>query len=72
MPLAELMPQIQELSRIDRLRLMQILAAELVKEESANFFVENPEYPIWSPYNCPEAAETLMELLARKRQKHDG
>jgi hypothetical protein len=33
MPLAELMSQIQELPKIDKLRLMQFLATELVKEE---------------------------------------
>jgi hypothetical protein len=40
MPLTELMSQVQELSKIDKLRLMQFLATELVKEEDAiNFFV---------------------------------
>lgn len=67
MPLAELMSQIQELPKIDKLRLMQFLATELVKEE-ANFFVANQEYPIWSPYNCSEAANVLMNLLATKKR----
>jgi hypothetical protein len=45
MPLAELMSQIQDLpKKIDKLRLMQFLATELVKEEDANFFVANQEY----------------------------
>jgi len=52
MPLAEIMSQVQELPKIDKLRLMQFLATELVKEEDINFFVANQEYPIWSPYNC--------------------
>jgi hypothetical protein len=51
MPLAELMSQIQDLPKIDKLRLMQFLATDLVKEENANFFVANQEYPVWSPYN---------------------
>lgn len=37
MPLAELMSQIQELPKIDKLRLMQFLAAELIEQEDANF-----------------------------------
>ena len=45
--------------KIDKLRLMQFLATELVKEEDANFFVANQEYPVWSPYNCSEAANIL-------------
>ena len=64
MPLAEIKSQIQELSKIDKLRLMQFLSTELVKEEEINFFVANQEYPIWSPYNCSEAANTLMNLYS--------
>ena len=68
MPLAELMSQIQEVSKIDKLRLMQFLATELVKEEDAtNFFVADREYPVWSPYNCSEAANVLMNLLTTKQ-----
>jgi hypothetical protein len=68
MPLVELMSQIQDLPKIDKLRLMQFLATELVKEEDANFFVADREYPVWSPYNCSEAANVLMNLLATKQQ----
>jgi hypothetical protein len=72
MSLTELMTQIQELPKIDKLRLMQFLATELVKEEDQNFFIENQEYPIWSPYNCSDAANVLMNLLATKQQTQDG
>jgi hypothetical protein len=72
MTLVELMSQIQTLPRIDKLRLMQFLATELVKEEDANFFVANQEYPVWSPYNCSEAANILMNLLATKQQEKNG
>ena len=72
MSLAELMTQIQELPKIDKLRLMQFLATELVREETENFFVENQEYPIWSPYNCSEAANVLMNLLVTKQQERHG
>jgi hypothetical protein len=72
MPLVELMSQIQTLPKIDKLQLMQFLATELVKEEDANFFVANQEYPVWSPYNCSEAANILMNLLATKEQEKNG
>jgi hypothetical protein len=72
MPLANLMSQIQELPKIDKLRLMQFLATEMVKEEDANFFVANREYPVWSPYNCSETANVLMNLLATKQQEKNG
>jgi hypothetical protein len=47
---------------------MQFLAIELVKEEEPNFFIANQEYPVWSPYNCSEAANVLMNLLPTKQQ----
>jgi hypothetical protein len=72
MPLAELMSQIQELPKIDKLRLMQFLATELIKEEDSNFFVANIEYPVWSPYNCSEAANVLMNLLATQQHAQNG
>jgi hypothetical protein len=72
MPLTQLMSQIQELPKIDKLRLMQFLATELVKEENTNFFVANQEYPVWSPYNCSEAANVLMDLLAIKQRGKNG
>ena len=72
MPLVQLMSQIQELPKIDKLRLMQFLATELVKEEDANFFVANQEYPVWSPHNCSEAANVLMDLLATKQRGKNG
>lgn len=72
MPLTELMSQIQELPKIDKLRLMQFLATELVREEAETVFVADQEYPIWSPYNCSEAANVLMTLLATKKHTQDG
>jgi hypothetical protein len=72
MPLAELISQIQELPKIDKLRLMQFLATALVKEEDANFFIANQEYPIWSPHNCSDAANVLMNLLATKQHIQNG
>lgn len=64
MPLVELMSQIQELPKIDKLRLMGFLAKSLVKDEEPNFFVANQKYPVWSPYNCSDAANVLM-LIAK-------
>nr|WP_204102840.1 hypothetical protein [Spirulina major] len=65
------MSQIQTLPKIDKLRLMQFLATELIKEEDTNFFVANQEYPVWSPYNCSEAANVLMNFLETKQRSQD-
>ncbi len=72
MPLSQLMSQIQELPKIDKLLLMQFLATELVKEEDPNFFVADREYPVWSPYNCSEAANVLMNFLTTKQPEQNG
>ena len=72
MPLIELMSQIQELPKIDKLRLMEFLAKSLVKDEEPNFFVADQEYPVWSPYDCSEAANVLMNLLEAKQQERHG
>jgi hypothetical protein len=72
MPFAELMSQIQGFPKIDKLRLMQFLATELVKEEDANFFVGNQEYSVCSRYNCSEAANVLMNLQATKQREQNG
>jgi len=66
------MSQIQDLPKIDKLRLMQFVATELVKEEDTNFFVANQEYCACSPYNCSEAANVLMNFLATKQQEQNG
>ena len=66
--LADLLPQVQELSEIDKRQLLKFLENSLLIPKVEDFFVEGQEYPIWSPYNCYEAAETLMNLLETKKQ----
>ena len=66
--LADLLPQVQELSEIDKRQLLKFLENSLLIPKVEDFFVEGQEYPIWSPYNCHEAAETLMNLLETKKQ----
>lgn len=60
--LAELLPTLKDLSRTDKLRVMQFLVSELAKEEEALLHA-NEDYPVWSPYNSYEAANVLLEIL---------
>jgi hypothetical protein len=57
-----LFTELGQLNRADKLRIMQFLVIELAKEEGA-LLDPNAKYPIWSPYNSYEAANTLMNLL---------
>jgi hypothetical protein len=59
----ELLPKVQALPRADKLRLMQFLVLELAQEEGVALLQPNRAYPIWTPYNAFEAAETLLNAL---------
>ena len=63
MSLAELFPVIKTLPRADKLRLMQFLVVDLARAEGVPLFEAEAEYPIWTPLNAFDAAETLMRLL---------
>lgn len=63
----ELIPVLQKLPRTDKIRVIQLMAFELAKEDNLIPFTHQAEYPIWSPYDAFEAADTLLELL-----KEDG
>jgi hypothetical protein len=42
---------------------MQFLVLELAQEEGVALLQPNRAYPIWTPYNAFEAAETLLNAL---------
>jgi hypothetical protein len=63
MSLTELFPAIKMLPRADKLRLMQFLVIDLAQEEGVPLLAADAEYPIWTPLNAFEAAETLLQML---------
>lgn len=60
--IASLLPILKGLPAQQKLLLIQFLAAELAQQESGSL-IPNLRYPIWSPYNSYEAAETLLRML---------
>jgi hypothetical protein len=64
--LTELLPLLKLLPRVDKLRLVQFLVFELVKEEDPALLEANLAYPLWTPYNAFEAADTLLNVLAEE------
>ncbi len=62
MTIAELIPTLRNLSRAEKLRVMQFLVSELAKEEDPTL-VSGGTYPVWSPLNSHEAAHKLSQLL---------
>jgi hypothetical protein len=63
MSLTELFPAIKMLPRADKLRLMQFLVIDLAQEEDVPLLAADAEYPIWTPLNAFDAAETLLQML---------
>jgi hypothetical protein len=63
MSLTELFPAIKMLPRADKLRLMQFLVIDLAHEEGVPLLAADAEYPIWTPLNAFDAAETLLQML---------
>jgi hypothetical protein len=62
MSLAELLPELQSLSRVDKLRLIQLLAEELARDE-AGLLESGQSYPVWSPDTANPAAAVMMQAL---------
>ena len=58
----ELLEELHKLNRADKLRVIQLLAGDLVTEEA--HFASGATYEVWSPYDAPEAAETLLKMIS--------
>jgi hypothetical protein len=63
MSIIDLLPTVRALSRLDRLRLIQIVVQELATDEAASLIEPNREYPVWSPYEADKAAAVMLQLL---------
>jgi hypothetical protein len=60
--LTEVLPEVQSLSRLDKIRLIQFLASELERDD-ATLIEAGQSYPIWSPDRAFTAAAALLEAL---------
>ena len=63
MSLTELLPAIHALPRADKLRLMQLLVAEIANEEAVALPPTDVPHAIWTPYDAYDAAATLLHVL---------
>jgi hypothetical protein len=67
MTLAELLPALHDLAKSDKLRAIQVLAADVAREDGAVLAPSEAPYPIWSPYDAFDGAATLMRLLEQEK-----
>lgn len=68
MSLAEVLTEVQTLSRLDKIRLIQFLARELERDED-NLIEPNRSYPIWSPDRAFCAAAALLQALEEEKSR---
>jgi len=67
---SELISTLRELSRSDKFYIMQLLISELAQQET-DLIKPEQSYPVWSPYDAVEAADTMLKVLkATKTQDH--
>jgi hypothetical protein len=62
MSLQELFDELHKLDSADKLRVMQFLVNELTTENEA-LLTPGAQYEVWSPYDAPKSAQTLLEML---------
>lgn len=63
MTLSELLPTIRSLPRSDKLHLIQLLAADVARDDGIALDVADKTVPIWSPHDSFQGAATLLRML---------
>lgn len=58
----DLLNNLRALDRSEKLHVLQVLVSELAQEEQKSLRA-GMSYPIWSPYDAHEAAETMLNFL---------
>ncbi len=68
MSLVEVLPEVQSLSRQEKIRLIQFLAQELEQDESS-LIEPGRSYPVWSPDRAFTAAALLLQTLEEEKSQ---
>ncbi len=66
-----LLAELHKLNRADKLRAVQLLVNDLAVEEAA-LLAPGMRYEVWSPYDAPGAAQTLLKMLEADAQSRDA
>lgn len=70
MVLAELISTLRGLNRTEKLYIIQVLISELAQQET-DLIQPNQSYPVWSPYDAFEAADTMLKALQDTENQND-
>lgn len=68
MSFAEVLPGVRSLSRVEKIRLIQLLAQELEQEEG-RLIEPGKSYPVWSPDTAFAAAAALLQALEEDKSR---
>ena len=69
MTLNELPPSLHALPRADKLRLIQLLAADVASEDGITAADADTTYPVWSPHEAFDGAATLLRVLEEEKAR---
>lgn len=64
----DLLTDLKQLDRADKLRVMQFLLLEIATEEGT-LMKSGLTYPIWSPYGSNQAAQEMFALWQADQEK---
>lgn len=67
---AELLKTLQGLNRADKLYIVQVLVSELAQQET-ELIKPGQSYPVWSPYDAFEAANTMLDVLQANKNQNN-
>ncbi len=67
MSIAELMPTLKSLPRDEKLQVFRLLASELTREAGVDMLQSGVSYPIWTPFDAFDAAQSLQRMLEEDR-----
>ena len=67
MTLHELLPSVHALSRVEKLRLIQLLAADVASEDPTADAEANATYAVWSPHEAFDGAAALLRVLENEK-----
>ena len=64
--MTEVLPEVERLSRLDKIRLIQFLAQEPERDEGG-LIQPGQSYPVWSPDRAFTAAAALLQALEAEK-----
>lgn len=67
----ELLLELHNLTRIEKLHVVQLLVNDLAQEEE-DLLIAGRQYEVWSPFDASGAAETLTGMLKEDAETFDG